>query len=154
MSDDTRRPNILIIMADQLTPFALGCYGNDSVLTPEIDRLSAEGVRFASAYSSSPLCTPARYAFMTGLNVSEIGAYDNAAGLSSTVPTFAHYLRDAGYQTTLAGKMHFVGADQLHGFESRLTTVILHLHRIHNLHISIGCIPGRLWLGSRLDIGS
>ena len=56
--------------------------------------------------------------------VSAIGAYDNAAEFPAHVPTFAHYLRRAGYQTVLSGKMHFCGADQLHGFEERLTTDI------------------------------
>ena len=116
------QPNILIVMADQLTPFALGCYGNEIARTPNFDRLAAEGVTFDAAYCSSPLCTPARYAFMTGRNVSRIGGYDNSACLATTVPTFAHYLRAAGYATCLSGKMHFVGPDQLHGFEQRLTT--------------------------------
>lgn len=114
--------NILIIMADQLTAKALGCYGNPTVKSPHIDQLAKDGVKFESAYSSSPLCTPARYAFMTGQNVSQCGGYDNAAYMPSTMPTFAHYLRMMGYRTCLSGKMHFVGPDQLHGFEERLTT--------------------------------
>ena len=61
---------------------------------------------------------------MTGLLPSRTGAYDNAAGFSSEIPTFAHYLRAQGYRTVLAGKMHFCGPDQLHGFEERLTTDI------------------------------
>ncbi len=116
--------NILIIMADQLTALALGCYGNPTVKSPHIDQLAAEGVKFNAAYSSSPLCTPARYAFMTGQNISQCGGYDNAAYMPSTLPTFAHYLRMMGYRTCLAGKMHFVGPDQLHGFEERVTTDI------------------------------
>lgn len=116
------KQNILIVMADQLTALALGCYGNPTVKSPHIDRLATEGVKFESAYSSSPLCTPARYAFMTGQNISQCGGYDNAAYMPSTMPTFAHYMRMMGYQTTLAGKMHFVGPDQLHGFEKRVTT--------------------------------
>lgn len=116
--------NILILMADQLTPFALGCYGHQLVRSPNIDHLAEQGVLFEAAYCNSPLCTPARYAFMTGQHVSRIGGYDNAAYLPSTVPTFAHYLRAQGYRTCLSGKMHFVGADQLHGFEERLTTDI------------------------------
>ncbi len=116
------KQNILIIMADQLTALALGCYGNPTVKTPNIDKLAAEGVKFEAAYSSSPLCTPARYAFMTGQNISQCGGYDNAAYMPSTMPTFAHYLRMMGYRTCLAGKMHFVGPDQLHGFEERVTT--------------------------------
>ena len=70
--------NILIVMADQLTAKALGCYGNQEVKSPNIDKLAHEGVMFESAYSSSPLCTPARYAFVTGQNISRFGAYDNA----------------------------------------------------------------------------
>ena len=116
--------NILVLMADQLTPFALGCYGHPLVHSPNIDRLAQDGVLFEAAYCNSPLCTPARYAFMSGQHVSKIGGYDNAAYLPSTVPTFAHYLRAQGYRTCLSGKMHFVGADQLHGFEERLTTDI------------------------------
>ena len=114
--------NIVVIMADQLSALTLGCYGNTEVISPQIDALAADGVRFAAAYSSSPLCTPARYAFMTGQHASVCGGYDNAAYLPATMPTFAHYLRLMGYRTCLAGKMHFVGPDQLHGFEERLTT--------------------------------
>lgn len=120
----SKRPNILIVMADQLTPFALGCHGNPVVKSPEIDRLADEGVVFDAAYCNSPLCTPGRYAFMTGRYVSRYGGYDNAAYLPGNLPTFAHYLRAMDYRTCLSGKMHFVGADQLHGFEERLTTDI------------------------------
>ena len=83
------RPNhLLIVMADQLTALALGCYGHREVRSPHLDRLAAEGVLFESAYSSSPLCTPARYAFMTGQHISRCGGYDNAAYLPATMPTF------------------------------------------------------------------
>ena len=116
--------NILVVMADQLSALALGCYHNADVKSPHIDRLAAEGVLFDAAYSSSPLCTPARYAFMTGQNISACVGYDNAAYMPATMPTFAHYLRLMGYRTCLSGKMHFVGPDQLHGFEDRVTTDI------------------------------
>ncbi len=119
-----RRPNILILMADQMIPQALGAYGNPTVRTPHIDRLAEGGVVFDSAYCNSPLCAPSRYVFLSGRLPSAIGGYDNAAEFPSAVPTFAHYLRLAGYQTILSGKMHFCGADQLHGFEERLTTDI------------------------------
>jgi choline-sulfatase len=117
----TRTPNILVMMFDQLSPSALGCYGNTAVKSPTIDRLAREGVVFDSAYSNSPLCTPARYCMMTGQLPSATRGYDNAAYLASTIPTFAHYLRAGGYRTVLSGKMHFVGPDQLHGFEDRRT---------------------------------
>jgi choline-sulfatase len=89
-----------------------------------MDALAAAGVVFESFYCNSPLCAPSRFSFLAGRQVSAIGAYDNAAELPAQVPTFAHYLRHAGYQTVLSGKMHFCGADQLHGFEERLTTDI------------------------------
>ncbi len=118
------QPNILLVMADQLGAPFLHPYGGQTVVTPTIDRLAAEGVCFQSAYSNSPLCAPARFAMMSGQLNSAIGAYDNASEFPASVPTFAHYLRAAGYQTSLAGKMHFVGPDQLHGYEERLTTDI------------------------------
>lgn len=124
MRKPKKSDNILIVMADQLSALAVGCYGNATAKTPNIDRLAERGVVFDAAYSSSPLCAPARYAFMTGRHASLCGGYDNAAYLPATMPTFAHYLRASGYRTCLCGKMHFIGADQLHGFEQRLTTDI------------------------------
>lgn len=117
-----KQPNMLIIMADQLTALALGCYDHPHVKSPHVDELASQGVQFDAAYSSSPLCTPARYAFMTGQNISRCAGYDNASYMPATMPTFAHYLRLMGYHTCLSGKMHFVGPDQLHGFENRVTT--------------------------------
>ncbi len=118
------RPNLLIIMADQLTARALPAYGGSVARTPHIDALAERGVVFDSFYCNSPLCAPSRFSFMAGQLPSKIGAYDNAAEFSADTPTFAHYLRRAGYQTILSGKMHFCGPDQLHGFEERLTTDI------------------------------
>ena len=118
------QPNILIIQADQLTAGALACYGGQVAKTPHMDRLAAEGVVFDSFYTNSPLCAPSRFSMMSGQLPSAIGAYDNAADFAADIPTFAHYLRAAGYQTYLSGKMHFCGPDQLHGFEQRLTTDI------------------------------
>ena len=87
-------------------------------------RLAAEGVVFENAYTTSPLCSPARATVMNGLLPSRTGVYDNAAEFPSSIPTMAHYLRHAGYRTILCGKMHFIGPDQLHGYEERLTTDI------------------------------
>lgn len=115
----SKRPNILLIMADQLSDAWL-----DVAKTPALDRLVSEGARFNNAYSNSPLCAPARSAMLTGRLNSSIGAYDNAAELPASIPTFAHHLRSAGYQTCLVGKMHFVGPDQMHGYEERLSTDI------------------------------
>lgn len=121
---DPCKPNILIVMADQLGARALRCYGNRIALTPHLDELAAQGVVFDNAYCNSPLCGPSRYVFMSGRMASAIGAYDNAVEFPASLPTFAHHLRNAGYRTILSGKMHFCGPDQLHGFEERLTTDI------------------------------
>jgi choline-sulfatase len=116
------RPNILLVMADQLAAAHLPPYGNAVVHAPRLAALAREGVVFENAYCASPLCAPSRFALLTGRRPSSIGAYDNAAELPAATPTITHALRAAGYETTLAGKMHFVGPDQLHGFEERLTT--------------------------------
>ena len=116
--------NILLIMADQLTPFMMGAYGNTQVITPNLDRLAEEGALFETAYSPCPLCTPARASMMTGKYVGRLNCFDNVSAFPSEEPTFAHYLTNAGYETVLCGKMHFVGSDQLHGFSTRLTTDI------------------------------
>jgi choline-sulfatase len=118
------RPDILIVVADQLTTAAMPFHGNEVTRATAMAGLAENGVVFENAYTASPLCTPARGAMMTGLLPSRTGCYDNAASFSSEIPTFAHHLRLLGYRTALAGKMHFCGPDQLHGFEERLTTDI------------------------------
>ena len=117
-----KRPNILFIMADQFAPQVLPAYGHPSVRTPHLDRLAEGGVVFENAYCNFPLCAPARFSMLSGRLPSRIGAFDNAVEFPASVPTFHHYLRRAGYRTCLAGKMHFVGPDQLHGYEERVTT--------------------------------
>jgi choline-sulfatase len=119
-----KAPNILLIMADQMAAPALPFYGHGLVKTPHLSRLADSGVLFENAYCNFPLCAPSRYSLLSGRLPSRIGAFDNACEFSATVPTVAHYLRQAGYRTCLSGKMHFVGPDQLHGFEERLTTDI------------------------------
>ncbi len=116
--------NIVLIMADQLNPAVLPFHGHPVVKAPHLAGLAREGCVFDAAYCNSPLCSPSRAVLMTGRLPSRTGVYDNAAEFRSDLPTFAHYLRRAGYRTVLAGKMHFCGPDQLHGFEERLTTDI------------------------------
>jgi len=117
-------PNILVVMVDQLAGTLFPDGPADWLHVPNLRRLAARSQRFTQAYCASPLCGPSRASFMTGLLPSHNGVYDNAAEFRSDLPTFAHHLRRAGYLTILAGKMHFVGPDQLHGFEERLTTDI------------------------------
>ena len=115
-------PNILHVMFDQMSALSLSCYGHPLVKAPNLRALAESGVIFEQAYCNAPLCSPSRHAMMTGQLPSRIGVYDNAAELASSIPTIAHYLRRAGYRTCLSGKMDFSGADQLHGYEERLTT--------------------------------
>ncbi|MFC1805600.1 sulfatase-like hydrolase/transferase, partial [Planctomycetota bacterium] len=118
------RPNVLMIMADQLPAAALGAYGHPLVRSPSIDALAAEGVRFDHCICNSPLCAPSRASMVTGLLPCRTGVFDSGCELPAQVPTVMHHLRRAGYRTILSGKMHFVGPDQLHGFDERLTTDI------------------------------
>lgn len=119
MSAHESRPNILVIMTDQHSRHFLGCYGNTLVRTPNLDRLASEGMRFTNAYCASPLCVPSRMSFMTTRTPGHNRVWDNAHILSSGIPTWAHTLGAAGYETALVGRMHFVGSDQRHGFERR-----------------------------------
>ena len=118
------RPNFLIFMVDQLCGTLFEDGPADFLHAPNLKRLSSKAVNFSASYCASPLCVPARAAFMSGRLPSHTGVYDNAAEFPASIPTFAHLLRRAGYDTVLAGKMHFIGPDQLHGFETRLTTDI------------------------------
>jgi len=119
-----KRPNILMVMADQMTPFMTSPYGHPTAQTPAMEALAARGTVFENAYCNAPLCCPSRASMLTGRLGSAIDSYDNASELPAHRPTMVHHLRRAGYETTLSGKMHFIGPDQLHGFEQRLTTDI------------------------------
>ncbi|MCO5083326.1 MAG: choline-sulfatase [Rhizobiaceae bacterium] len=124
MTESDSRPNILVIMVDQLNGTLFPDGPADFLHAPHLKALAARSARFRNNYTASPLCAPGRASFMTGQLPSRTGVYDNAAEFASSLPTFAHHLRAAGYHTVLSGKMHFVGPDQLHGFEERLTTDI------------------------------
>jgi choline-sulfatase len=116
-----RPPNILLVMVDQLAASWLPAYGHGVVQAPHLTALARDGVVFDAAYCASPLCAPSRASLLSGRLPSHTRVYDNAAEMRASLPTVTHTLRSAGYATALAGKMHFVGPDQLHGFEERLT---------------------------------
>jgi choline-sulfatase len=118
----SNQPNILIFMVDQLNGTLFPDGPAPWLHAPNLRALAARSTRFCNAYTASPLCAPARASFMSGQLPRRTRVYDNAAEFASDIPTYAHHLRRADYQTCLSGKMHFVGPDQLHGFESRLTT--------------------------------
>ena len=116
--------NILIFMVDQLNGTLFPDGPAEWLHAPNLKKLASKSTRFANCYTASPLCAPGRASFMSGQLPSRTRVYDNAAEFASDIPTYAHHLRRAGYQTCLSGKMHFVGPDQMHGFEERLTTDI------------------------------
>src|SRR5947209_5383101 len=104
---EERRANVLWIVADDHAPYVTGAYGNKLVRTPNLDKLSSEGVRFERAYCCSPVCTAARQAFLTGRYPRSIGVTQLASVLPESERTLAHELADAGYRTAALGKMHF-----------------------------------------------
>jgi choline-sulfatase len=119
MTAGRRRPNILVLLPDEQSVHALGCYGNRAVQTPAIDRLAAEGVTLDAAYTNCPLCVPSRLSLLAGRHPHTIGAWDNRAVLDPAIQTFAGHLSEAGYRTCLIGKMHFAGEEQRYGFALR-----------------------------------
>jgi choline-sulfatase len=124
-----RQPNVILIMSDQHSPHVLGCAQGKVehaaslfrvVRTPTLDRLAERGVSFTNAYCANPLCVPSRMTFLTSRHCSDIRVWTNSCRLQSDIPTFVHHLVNAGYETILCGRMHFVGPDQRHGFERRI----------------------------------
>ncbi len=118
------QPNFLFVMADQMAAPAMPFSGNKTVKAPAMSRLADEGVVFENCYCNLPMCGPSRASMHAGRLPFKIGMYDNASEFRAGIPTFAHYLRSLGYRVEMSGKMHFVGADQLHGYDRRHTTEI------------------------------
>jgi len=119
-----KKPNILMIMADQLSAPVLPFHGNTALKAPHLQALAARSAVFDNAYCNFPLCAPARFSLLAGQFATRIGAFDNACEFQAATPTLPYYLGSQGYKTILSGKMHFVGPDQKHGFQERLTTDI------------------------------
>ena len=111
--------DILIFMSDQHTPLYSGFMGQN-VDTPYMDRLCEEGTNFTEAYTTCPLCVPARASMLTALRPGRTGIFTLQDAIPDTTPTFLHHLVEEGYETVLCGRMHFVGRDQRHGFTKRI----------------------------------
>jgi len=101
------RPNILFITSDALRFDALNCNGNALAVSPNIDKLASEGMRFERAYCSQPICMPCRASMMTGRYPSAHGVWQNGIPFEAETPTLSTLFNDAGYFTALYGKAHF-----------------------------------------------
>ena len=113
---NTEKPNILVIMSDEHDARIMGCAGDPTVETPNLDRLAANGFIFDAAYTTSPLCVPARLSFTAGKYISRCSAWSNSQRLASDdYPSLPHILNKAGYESVLSGKMHY-DKDYRYGF--------------------------------------
>ena len=116
-----RRPNLLFLFSDQHAQRIAGCYGSGVPgLTPNLDRLAAGGVTFDNAYCPSPLCVPSRMAMLTARHPFEQECWTNDDYLRSDAATWVHAVGAAGYRPVLAGRLHSMGPDQLHGYAERM----------------------------------
>lgn len=115
----SRRPNFLFILADDHAGYVLGAAGNRQAETPHLDRLASEGTHFRHHFCNSPVCTPSRQSFFTGLMPSAAGVTVLKTPLSEQRATLAKQCKAAGYATGVIGKMHFNTPSRpgLHGFD-------------------------------------
>jgi len=110
------RPNILLIMPDQMRASAMGCDGNPQVKTPHIDQLAARGVHFRNTYANVPVCCSARAILLTGTHAHVNGMIANDLRLREEETTLAELLAAEGYRTGFVGKWHLDGGPRMPGF--------------------------------------
>jgi choline-sulfatase len=134
--------NVLFILSDEHSRRVLGCYGHKMIRTPNLDALAARGVRFADAYTNSPICVPARASLATGRYPHEIRFWDNGIAYDGSVPSWHHRLRDAEHEVASIGKLHFRSADDDNGFSQEIMP----------LHINDGIGDPLGWLRDPLPV--
>lgn len=151
-------PNIVFILVDDMGYADLGCMGSKDILTPNIDRIAAEGIKLTNFYANAPVCTPTRCAFITGrwqqrvgfewamgytaeqqrkVNGEWINEPDiHGLGLPTTQPSIAKFLKSAGYATGVFGKWHLGYKDEFnpthHGFDEYFGTLLGHADYFHH----------------------
>lgn len=107
---DGKKPNIVFVFSDQQRWDTLGCYGQELPLTPNLDKMASEGVRFEHAFTCQPVCGPARAALQTGKYPTELGCHTNNRALPLEEKTLARYLSAAGYEVGYIGKWHLASS--------------------------------------------
>lgn len=117
MKSETQRPNILLIQDDQHHAGLMSCAGHPDIKTPHIDRIAANGIRFANCFCPSAICQASRVAMFTGQTCHTTGDYENSGQIMPDLYSLVGHLAKNGYQTATLGKMHFVPQWPGHGFE-------------------------------------
>ncbi len=110
--------NVVVIMSDEHDPRMMGCSSHPFVKTPHLDALAARGVRFANAYTPSPICVPARAAFATGMRVNKLRLWDNAMPYTGEQRGWGHVLQDHGVRVESIGKLHYRNEEDPAGFDA------------------------------------
>ena len=134
--------NVLFILSDEHSRRVLGCYGHRMIRTPNLDALAARGIRFADAYTNSPICVPARASLATGRYPHDIRFWDNAIAYDGGVPSWHHRLREAGHEVVSIGKLHFRSEADDNGFSQEIMP----------LHINDGIGDPMGWLRDPLPV--
>jgi choline-sulfatase len=114
-----RPQNLLILMSDEHNARMMGCAGHPLAKTPHLDALAARGTRFVDAYTSCPICVPARASFATGRHIHDIGYWDNSIAYDGRVPSWGHKLQEAGVRVESIGKLHYRLEDDPTGFDKQ-----------------------------------
>ncbi|MFA6864983.1 MAG: sulfatase-like hydrolase/transferase [Sphaerochaetaceae bacterium] len=107
------KPNIVVYFSDQQRADTIGCYGQPLDISPNLDKLAAEGTLFENAFSPQPVCGPCRAIFQTGKYATDTGCFRNSIALPPDSKTIAHYLESGGYNTAYVGKWHLASTGNL-----------------------------------------
>lgn len=132
--------NLLIIMSDEHNPRVLGCTGHDTVKTPNLDKLAAQGTRFNAAYTASPICVPARAAFATGQYAHQTGNWCNAHSYTGETEGWGHRLQETGHRVVSIGKLHYRNDTDPTGFDEQ----IIPLHVVNGTGDILGAVRDNL----------
>lgn len=158
---NNKRPNIVIILCDDLGYGDLGCFGAEDIETPNIDKMAREGIRFTEFYSASPVCSPSRAALLTGrmpqrMGINSVFFPESYTGLPVEEITLADILKKEGYATGIIGKWHLGHRDQYlplqRGFDEYFgipysndmqSVVYLRGNKVEEYHVDQHCITKR-----------